>query len=68
MGTRFWRHAEGRLVDVPRVKTKARWNAPRRCVYCGEVGPRCRVSTGWAHKRCIPHGAKRFDVNVRRES
>lgn len=24
----------------------------RHCVFCGRVGPRCYVSTGWSHKTC----------------
>lgn len=26
----------------------------RRCVYCGDVGPRVIAAGGYAHRRCIP--------------
>lgn len=39
----------------------------RHCVYCGRVGPRTRVASGYAHKRCIPVGIYgRFDSKLKR--
>jgi hypothetical protein len=39
---------------------------PRRCVYCGNVGPRTIVLGGYAHKYCIPKESPDHPDNVRK--